>query len=64
MTNIGGQILVFASVRKRSGRTLARLFPSLPENEVRLYYRFAATLKQSMFGYISFEKLTSLWLTH
>lgn len=58
---MSNQLLTFLYTRKRSGRVLLKLFPTLQEDELDDYYLFVGQLKQSLYGYISEEKMVNLW---
>lgn len=61
LTNIGNQILTFIYLKKKNHEVIRRMFPGLTLEQLREYYLFAKDLKQRMYGYINFDKLTDLW---
>lgn len=61
LTNIGNQILTFIYLRKKNQEFIKASFPDLSADELRVYYAFAKEIKQSMYGYINYDKLTLLW---
>jgi hypothetical protein len=61
LTNMSNQLLTFLYTRRRSGQVLLRLFPNINVEEIDDYYLFVGQLKQSLYGYISEEKMLGLW---
>lgn len=61
LTNISNQLLTYLYTKKRCNYDLERLFPAITPDDKEGYFMFMRGLKQSMYGYISEEKLLDMW---
>ncbi len=61
LSNIGNQILTFASSKKKSLAVLKSAFPDLSPSQINRFYDFAKEVKLTNYGYFSQQKLISLW---
>jgi hypothetical protein len=53
-------MLTFIYIKKKNYDIIKRRFPDLTGEQTRAYYQFAKEIKQSMYGYINYDKLTQL----
>ena len=61
ITNIGNQLITFVSSRRKSLKTLKRLFPALSSEEIDNYYDFAVRVKQESEYYLNLDKIRKVW---